>query len=182
MQEYDKPDMMGSVALKALGLYPSERYTLRGNRITLSAITSGGAFADNVASAIIPITNNPMPNRINQEPGIAVNGYPLIKDVAVIGRLAAGTIATPALVVGSLKYRDAAGIDHYLVPVSITLNATSVLSTAYQSIYIFGTSFPSAQPKDLGTLVFEGEVTLGTATNIQLDVTFNFGLVYGVPE
>lgn len=173
--------------LAALGLYHSERMTITGVKNTLIAsatVTNDVIVSGNISGETI----NPV--NLHRLPGAAINAYPLVKDVAILARVTAGTTVTPFLLTGFLIFRDNAFRPHIVGALTLSV-ATSVVPTneslrslqaTYTTIILSSSPLGENAPANFGSWEIQGTLALGTATEISFDIWANIGVLYGVPK
>lgn len=181
------PGELPSLELKALGLYPSDRSTVVGVK-SLMTVTAAGSNTDIGSVDIVePILN---PTNLHRLPGLAINAYPIVKDVSIVARVTAGTLVTPFSFVGFLLYVDPSTRRH--VVGSLAMSVPTALAPTDSSFNAVHTSFPNiimpstvigeAPLKTFGSWVLDGTLVLGTATTIVFDIFANLGVLYGSPR
>lgn len=197
-KELREAGVLPTLELKALGLYPSDRMTLQGDKRTMivssgaGTIAVGQSFAEVGTVAIAFTQDQPFqPTSLHRLPGRPINAYPILKDICIVPRVTAGTLATPFTLVGFLKFRDASqSKEHVIMPVSLSVptafaatdSSLRAVTNQTSGIYIFAGNVGESPIALFGTWVLEGYLSLGTATTIAFDIFANIGVLYGAPN
>jgi hypothetical protein len=149
--------------------------TITGIKSTLNstgAVSNATVVSGNVSDQLI----NPV--NLHRLPGLPINAYPLLKDIAIVARLTAGTAVTPFTVVGFLLYRDNSERLHVIGGLSLSGTSQATFST----IILPATPLGENAPSRYGSWEVQGTLVLGTATEIAFDIWANIGVLYGVPK
>jgi hypothetical protein len=159
--------------LKALGLYPTDRMTLF--EVTTRITLSSGITDAELGRINIGLPNQRLlPNSLHRLPGRPINAYTLINGVAIRVSLD----AAPTTLSFLLKYQDVGENKHIVMGYSSILDNNAAMSTI---LPIITANQLGERPNTFGTWVLEGTYTLGASTSAVIDISANFGILYGAP-
>lgn len=167
-----------TLALRAEGLYKSERMTLSLFRGTISA--ENGVVMSEIGRVALQSAML-FPRHLHRLPGRPMNAYVILKDAFVI--FGCDDVATPPSTVFSVQYEDLTGTLHHLTGGSI-IAAAGMLggATSPTSSIIIPSTTLGELPTTLGNIIIYGTLSVGSATEFTYDVFVNVGIVYGSPE